>query len=352
MTREDPDRCVSSSGVDDMTAEGGPAHGGGRGFLRTLAVLGALGICGWLLFRGSDEKRDAVYPPRSTPAPAVSGGGYSEELLFSSGLKRAHALAWLGDGRIVVAGEQRLRVFSAGGELRSEKEMPDEAFALAADGNVLAVALSKQVLFGPVEALGVRLALPEGAQITSAALNGTHLMLADMRGPHVLLYVREGDALRYLRTLAGAAPGRLPLLVPSPHFDVAFTAEGRALIVDPGAHQVGQYALDDTLLGSWGKAGSAPADFVGCCNPTDLAVLPDGGIVTAEKGVPRLKVYEPDGRLRELVAGPAGFAEMTPGFDLAVDPQGRIATLDPLTGVVRLYRKKEAGYDNRNKSVR
>ena len=33
------------------------------------------------------------------------------------------------------------------------------------------------------------------------------------------------------------------------------------------------------------------ADFFGCCNPAQLAVLPDGRFVTAEKGIPRVKIY-------------------------------------------------------------
>ncbi|MHC4524382.1 MAG: hypothetical protein ACYSU8_02430, partial [Planctomycetota bacterium] len=93
--------------------------------------------------------------------------------------------------------------------------------------------------------------------------------------------------------------------------------------------------------------------FSGCCNPVALAILPDGGFVTAEKGLVRVKVYDADGEFVGVVAGPDQLGWIAPlrvcktpeeckskGFDVAVDSAGRIYVLDTLRNVVRVFEKK------------
>ncbi len=93
-----------------------------------------------------------------------------------------------------------------------------------------------------------------------------------------------------------------------------------------------------------------PDGFCGCCNPVNFAVLPDGGFVTCEKGLPRVKIHDADGVFASVVAGPEGFAEnwrvcilnalsncQTGGLDVAVDSMGRILVLDPVERVVRIF---------------
>jgi hypothetical protein len=54
--------------------------------------------------------------------------------------------------------------------------------------------------------------------------------------------------------------------------------------------------------GKFGKFGMAnPEDFVGCCNPVNLAIAPDGKVITAEKMISRVKIYEPDGKLLAVI---------------------------------------------------
>jgi hypothetical protein len=93
--------------------------------------------------------------------------------------------------------------------------------------------------------------------------------------------------------------------------------------------------------------------FSGCCNPVSLAVLPDGGFVTCEKGLIRVKVYNAEGEFVGVVAGPdeLGRTEImrvcdTPeqcgqqSFDAAVDAAGRIYILDTLNHTIRIFEKK------------
>jgi hypothetical protein len=81
--------------------------------------------------------------------------------------------------------------------------------------------------------------------------------------------------------------------------------------------------------------------FCGCCNPSHLALTPDGKFITSEKGLPRVKVYDRAGRFECVVAGPDRFARDTVGLDVAVDSTGRILVLDPAAGAVRVFEKRE-----------
>ncbi|HCU34175.1 MAG TPA: hypothetical protein DGT21_01650, partial [Armatimonadetes bacterium] len=127
-----------------------------------------------------------------------------------------------------------------------------------------------------------------------------------------------------------------------PHFDVAITREGALLVTNPGKHAVEMYSPEGTLVTSWGQTGQTIEGFCGCCNPTDIAVMADGRVVTSEKGLPRVKVYTAGGMLDAVVAVPDDFSTHAAGMDLAVDGAGHIWVLDPPEGVVKVFAPKDA----------
>ena len=84
--------------------------------------------------------------------------------------------------------------------------------------------------------------------------------------------------------------------------------------------------------------------------------MSDGSYVTAEKGLTRVKVYDPDGSFVGVVAGPeqliAGgaprvFANVNDakasGFDVAVDAEDRVHVLDTIENTIRVFVKTEKG---------
>ena len=72
------------------------------------------------------------------------------------------------------------------------------------------------------------------------------------------------------------------------------------------------------------SAWRSPEDFVGCCNPVNVAVTPDGSVVTAEKMIARVKVFEHGPRAAR------GHRPRTLRPDVhAHPPRGRLHRADP-----------------------
>jgi hypothetical protein len=141
-------------------------------------------------------------------------------------------------------------------------------------------------------------------------------------------------------------------IIPSPYFDVAVAPDGLLRVVNPGEHKIEAYTFDGHLEVSWGQRGLDVPAFCGCCNPAAMAILPDGRFVTGEKGIPRVKIYGPEGKFECVVVGPDILA---PNFsattetrddlrlhpvDLAVDGKSRILVLDPNAGKLRIFEAK------------
>jgi len=90
----------------------------------------------------------------------------------------------------------------------------------------------------------------------------------------------------------------------------------------------------------WGRSSMELDGFSGCCNPTHIAVMPDGRFVTTEKGLPRVKVYAADGTFAALVAGSVQLGQDAGLLDVAVDAAGRILVLDAADRSIRIYEEQ------------
>ena len=90
----------------------------------------------------------------------------------------------------------------------------------------------------------------------------------------------------------------------------------------------------------WGESTPRIEGFFGCCNPAHFALLADGRFVTAEKGIPRVKIYDAAGKFVCVVAGPKQVP--VAAVDLATDRRGRILVLDPAARSVRIFEQKKA----------
>jgi len=258
--------------------------------------------------------------------------------------------------RIYVAGDKGVEVFEPPGTKLQQFPLDGEPRCLAVAGGDHAfpgrVYLGMKSRVEVVDAAGKRVAAWEDlgpkAILTSIAVADHDVFVADAGNRIVLRYDPDGK-------LVGRIGQRDPdkqlrgFVIPSPYFDLALTADGLLRVVNPGSHRIEAFTMDGHLETWWGQPGEAVERFCGCCNPTHLAVLPDGRFVTSEKGIPRVKIYSADGQFLGVVAGPDTLApnetileetrpdHRLPVFDIAADSRGRVLVLDPLVRKVRIF---------------
>lgn len=327
-----------------------PVRGRGRRLWFGLAVFAAAAATGWAMWHAGRRPG-----PTAELAPAFQYDlaalqqidparvGYRKIGEIASGFQEARGLALAADGSIWVAGDQALRRFSLAGARLQEIALTvsPRAMAVSADGKVYVAAGGTGVTVDP--ATGVEwpcFKLPPPATITGMAALPEGLLLADAGSRAVLVCDFNGTVRR---RIGGADPatGRVGLVAPSPYLDVVAVGEGRLAVNNPGRHQIEYFSVDGDFIESWGHAAMRLEGFSGCCNPVALAQLRDGRMVTAEKGLARVKRHRRDGAVDCAVATSAEFSGDGFAIDLAVDSADRIYVLDSGSGRVRIYAAKE-----------
>lgn len=285
-----------------------------------------------------------------SPVPAFDRAliKYREAGQIETGFKRVHGVAVGMADQVYVAGDEGVRVFNAGGRRTGEMKTSAEPRCLAVDkdGTVFAACIDHVEVYGPD---GSRRAAWESAGekaiFRSVAVSENAVLVADAGNRAVLRYDKSGK-------LAGriGRPDRTKniegFVLPSAHLDVVVGSDGLLRVSDPGRLRVEVYTLEGDPMQTWGRGSLRIDGFSGCCNPTDIALLPDGRVVTSEKGVPRVKVYTAAGQFQCVVAGPDSFpagrcdeADCRTGYamDVAADSRGRVLVLDPAVKQVRIF---------------
>lgn len=279
-------------------------------------------------------------PSRAEPAT------YCVERVLRLPLSTPVALAVAADDRIILASEESLAVLSPEGALLGRlavKEAPQAITVAPADhplaGHLLVAGRNKVFVYTSELVLVNTWEIPGAAVHPVAIAAGSDgVYLLDALGKRVLRLDSTG---KIVGEFAGADPRRQwpGIILPSMHGDLAVDAEGRIFVTNPGLRRVEVYGADGQLEVFWGREGAATDAFFGCCNPQSIALTPEGYVLTAEKGILRIKKYTPYGEFVELVAGPdqLGILEQARGgadtladtlvLDIAPDSRGRIWVL-------------------------
>jgi hypothetical protein len=315
-------------------------------------VVGA-GIGGYQLRQWSETADRAVERAASnSDAPEA----VSPELLtwrqvgrVQTGLSSVRSFAILKDGTVVVAGERKLRLLSAAGQFLRDIPLEGVPQAVASmetpDGLLLFAGMKDHVaVFDTAGKPHGKWPVPGGnAFLTclTAGASGRTLWVADAGRRVVSEVDLAGKVVREVgrEDSSTHAPG---LVVPSAHLDVvvgsAAGGDDLVWVNNPGRHELEAYDSKGVMVRQWGEGGVGIGRFSGCCNPTDFFMLGDGRIVTAEKGTPRVKVFDAAGVLQSVIA--TDFAPQAAGIDVAGDASGRVWVLDPVGHDLRIYAPK------------
>ncbi len=282
---------------------------------------------------------------------------YAETQRIPVALKAPCGLAIAGDGRLLVAGDMHLLVLDASGMEIARRELAFQlrCVAAASDGTIYLGAPDGVVVLATPETEPVRWEpLGEQALLTSLAVNEQHVYAADAVNARVLQYDRSG---RLLREFGGPNDAENPnrFIVPSPYYDIAFDSMGALWIANPGKLGIENYREDGEFLSAWRKPGMGLDAFAGCCNPAQIAFKRGNVLVSAEKGLNRVKTFAADRSFAGVVAAPeaiqAGWSvagnvyASAPIRDLAVDENDRILVLHGPLHCILVYEERVPGKD-------
>jgi hypothetical protein len=171
------------------------------------------------------------------------------------------------------------------------------------------------------------------ASVTAVKFWRNEILVADASARIIRRYDSKGKSLGTI----GDKMKTGSFMLPNQWLDIDVTPDGILYATDTGRHRVTGWTQDGSPAGAFGKFGMRdPADFVGCCNPVNLAVAPNRKIVTAEKMIARVKVFDESGTLLAYI-GPENFHPKCTHIHLAVDSTGRILAADPLLREIKIF---------------
>lgn len=309
-----------------------------------LPVAAAIGV--WELKQSEDASNDDLeqsfkYDDAKLRQVDPALIGWQEAGQIQTGMSKATCMKFVG-GKFYVGGDQQVRVLDEKGGQLATIAIPGVATAIAAgpNGEFYVALKSEMRVFAPDGK--EKATWPNvGAHISSIAVSKNCVYLADSgsRAGHLHVFGFDGQRKGELakEDKKAGVPG---IITPSAHMDVAMAADGNLWVANPGRHQLELYSPAGELLRSFGQSGTNIDQFLGCCNPSDFALLSDGRLVTAEKGVPRIKVYSDDGHFQKVVVPPTAFGSNRAGLDLSTDDAGNVLVLEQGTNVIRKYAEK------------
>jgi hypothetical protein len=274
---------------------------------------------------------------------------------ISTGLKASRSIAYK-DG-IYVSGDMKVVKIDGAGKIEKEIALESAPTCLTVDeeGVVIVGSNDTIIIYDKTGTKRTQFVVPQkNAILSSIILNEGLLLCADAANGLIYRYDLQGDLVNIIGEKDPQKEDHTGFVIPSPYFDIAMASDGLLRVVDPGRHVIVAFTLDGHREWTWGKASPKVDGFSGCCNPVNMAILPDGSFVTAEKGLVRVKVYDAEGQFVGVVAGPDQLEWQGPlqvcdtpeqcqsrGFDVAVDETGRIYVLDTVKNVVRIFEKKQ-----------
>ncbi len=268
---------------------------------------------------------------------------HKETRNFSLGLLTASGIYYHNDSLFIV-GESSLVVITKDGTSAGLFEILPHPTSLVVEDLYLYIGYKNFV--AKYDHMGLLLGrwsdLGERAVITNLAIKEDRVYVADAGNRKVVIFDNEGVKIGEFEGKAESEAGH-GFIVPSANFDLVVNSYGELWVVNPGKHALENYSDDGRIRGFWERASFEIDGFLGCCNPSRIAVMEDGSFITSEKGLVRIKIYDQSGKLISVVAPPDLFKEEGKAPDVCVDEQGVVYALDFDKDMVRIFEPKGDG---------
>jgi hypothetical protein len=337
-----------------------------RGFLGGVLVS-AGAAAGWVVSRVSEPRARARRVPPKTNSSLVYDVSefqdtdpslllYQDAGEFNTGLEQVKRLALWPTHGIAVASPDSLTLFQPSGDhLNSFPLQGSTHCLLPLNPETLLVGFSNRyaILDPNGKTRFQSPSLGNRTYLTSAAAYQNTLYLADAGNREIIVANLQTGEIQNRFGKKDPNLGNPGFNIPSPYFAIAIASDDQLRVANTGLLRIETYTLDGRFISSWGEPGLKIDRFCGCCNPAYFALAHSGEFVTSEKGLARINVYHADGTFKGAVAGPnmlvadmelakrACFdCSVGAGFDIALDPNGDILTLDPYRRVVRRFQPK------------
>lgn len=257
--------------------------------------------------------------------------------------KAARALAWAPDGTWFLAGDQDIVSFDAAGAFLRRWSTGVPAWSLAVDphGDLWAGGQGQIEIFTPAgEPQGIWRNPDHFGLVTGISVTAEDIFVADARTRWIHRFDQQHNLVNHI----GDRHRKGGFHIPNGVLDFALDEDGTVVVANPGMHRVERYRPDGESMGHFGRFGQHdPEGFPGCCNPTNLALGPEGEIVVSEKAGPRVKVYDAQGTLLAVVAAGDDFDPACKNMDLAVTGTGSIGVVDPMERTVVVFEPVAVG---------
>ncbi|MHC4994700.1 MAG: twin-arginine translocation signal domain-containing protein [Planctomycetota bacterium] len=301
-----------------------------RQFLKTSALGGAavgLGVA----------SSGATASTQKAPVFRQSVRIHPDDLKFRGITAGAH-------GEVYLVGDRVLEGYDHEGHriVEIELDRPGRCVAIRDDGALLVGFRDHvRVYHTSGERLTTYPSLGKQAGITGIATSGDNVFVADAGQKTVWRLDHTGAVVNKIQ------PGPNGFSTPRDFLSVSIGDDGLVHVNNPGRHRVEAYTFNGQRVATWGDHSRHIEGFGGCCNPVSRSAMSGGQIVTAERGQPRVKLYDKHGAFVTEVMGPEHFEESravamndqdptcrTGGLDVATGADGMIWVLDRATSKV------------------
>ena len=262
---------------------------------------------------------------------------YTKIKVIETGLINLSGITVSETNEIFVCGNGIVAAFDTDGIGTGRFEIDSAAGTITVDNSNIYLGIGPRIFSYTVDGAKVsewKAFNPDG-YITSLAVNENYVYAADAISKTILKYNSAGDLLQEIG-IKDSLSGARGFIIPSMYFDISFGSFNDLWVVNPGRLSIENFTVTGLMQSEWGIPSFENEGFGGCCNPAHFDILPDGDFVTYEKGVDKIKIFDPTGSFVGYVAAAGSFKGNTDlqlgnldlVKDIAAGPDGNIYVLD------------------------